>query len=119
MKSYYISSINLWVLGVCGVVSQGTKEKIRTEFKKQVSTAKDVVVLDEWTAPLIVVESSKSNWETGKIGSAAIKTVSQWKHSFFNSISDKTNSKIVSETNSDENIFEKNKKIMKKFVKTI
>lgn len=56
MKSYYISSINLWVLRVCGVVSQDTKEKIRTEFKKQVSTAKDVVVLDEWTAPLTVVE---------------------------------------------------------------
>lgn len=61
MKSYYISSINLWVLGVCGVVSQDTKEKIRTEFKKQVSTAKDVVVLDEWTAPLTVVESLKNN----------------------------------------------------------
>ncbi|QZN93806.1 hypothetical protein KZE55_04580 [Limosilactobacillus panis] len=61
MKSYYISSINLWVLGVYGVVSQDTKEKIRTEFKKQVSTAKDVVVLDEWTAPLTVVESLKNN----------------------------------------------------------
>lgn len=61
MKSYYISSINLWVLGVCGVVSQDTKEKIRTEFKKQVSTAKDVVVLDECTAPLTVVESLKNN----------------------------------------------------------
>lgn len=61
MKSYYISSINLWVLGVRGVVSQDTKEKIRTEFKKQVSTAKDVVVLDECTAPLTVVESLKND----------------------------------------------------------
>lgn len=61
MKSYYISSINLWVLGVCGVVSQDTKEKIRTEFKKQVSTAKDVVVLDECIAPLTVVESLKNS----------------------------------------------------------
>lgn len=61
MKSYYISSINLWVLGVHGIVSQGTKEKIRTEFKKQVSTAKDIVVLDESIAPLIIVESLKKN----------------------------------------------------------
>ncbi len=57
MKSYYISSINLWVLTVHGIVSQEVKEKIRTEFKKQVSTAKDVIVLDENIAPLTIVES--------------------------------------------------------------
>lgn len=63
MKSYYISSINLWVLGVHGIVSQDIKEKIRTEFKKQVSTAKDIVVLDESIAPLIIVESSNEDKE--------------------------------------------------------
>lgn len=63
MKSYYISSINLWVLGVHGIVSQDTREKIRTEFKKQVSTAKDIVVLDESIAPLIIVESSNDDKE--------------------------------------------------------
>lgn len=57
MKSYYIESINLWILCVNAdcFVDANTKDNIRDNWRQQVHTAEDVVVLDESIAPLEVI----------------------------------------------------------------
>lgn len=57
MKSYYIESINLWILcvNVDCLVDANTKDSIREQWRQQVHTAEDVVVLDKTIAPLEVI----------------------------------------------------------------
>lgn len=60
MKSYYIESINLWILCVSTdrFVDAETKDAIKKQWRQQVHTAKDVVVIDKLIAPLEVVGKS-------------------------------------------------------------
>ncbi|KAF0445602.1 hypothetical protein GBO93_09315 [Pediococcus acidilactici] len=53
MKSYYIESINLWIICVNtdSFVDAKTKDTIRKQWRQQVHTAEDVVVLDQSIAP--------------------------------------------------------------------
>ncbi|NEZ68790.1 hypothetical protein EUZ09_01895 [Pediococcus pentosaceus] len=53
MKSYYIESINLWIICVNAdrFVDAKTKDAIRKQWRQQVHTAKDVVVIDQFIAP--------------------------------------------------------------------
>lgn len=56
MKSYYIKSINLWIISVnTDLLSSDTKENIRKQWLKQVHTAKDVVVIDQSIAPIEII----------------------------------------------------------------
>lgn len=57
MKSYYIKSINLWIISVnIGLLSSDAKENIRKEWLKQVHSAKDVVVIDQSIAPFEIID---------------------------------------------------------------
>ncbi|KAF0335214.1 hypothetical protein GBO93_09565 [Pediococcus acidilactici] len=60
MKSYYIESINLWIIcvNVDGHVDAKIKDAIRKEWRKQVHTAKDIVVLDQSIAPFEFIGKS-------------------------------------------------------------
>ncbi|MDL2063374.1 hypothetical protein [Lactiplantibacillus paraplantarum] len=53
LKSYYIESINLWIICVNAdkFVDAKTKDAIRKQWRQQVHTAEDVVVLDQSIAP--------------------------------------------------------------------
>ncbi|MCT4459758.1 hypothetical protein EFS33_05450 [Lactiplantibacillus plantarum] len=53
MRSYYIESINLWIICVNAdkFVDMNTKDAIRKQWRQQVHTAEDVVVLDQSIAP--------------------------------------------------------------------
>lgn len=60
LKSYYIKSINLWIISVnIGLLSSDAKENIRKEWLKQVHTAKDVVVIDQSIAPFEIIDDLK------------------------------------------------------------
>ena len=62
MKSYYIKSINLWIISVnAGLLSSDVKENIRKQWLKQVHTAKDVVVIDQSIAPIEIIDDEKAN----------------------------------------------------------
>lgn len=68
MKSYYIESINLWIICVntnCFVDAE-TKDAIRKEWREQVHTAKDVVVIDQLIAPFEFVGKSGTTIDTDK-----------------------------------------------------
>lgn len=66
MKSYYIESINLWIICVntnCFVDAE-TKDAIRKEWREQVHTAKDVVVIDQLIAPFEFIGKSSATIDT-------------------------------------------------------
>ncbi|WP_322192017.1 hypothetical protein [Limosilactobacillus fermentum] len=56
MKSYYVREINLWIISVNGLLSSDAKENIKKEWRKQVRTAKDVVVIDHSIAPFEIID---------------------------------------------------------------
>ena len=64
LKSYYIESINLWILCVDCLVDANTKDSIREQWRQQVHTAEDVVVLDKTIAPLEVISKSGATIDT-------------------------------------------------------
>ena len=64
MKSYYIESINLWIICVNNFVDAKTKDAIRKEWREQVHTAKDVVVIDQLIAPFEFVGKSGTTIDT-------------------------------------------------------
>ncbi len=66
MKSYYIQSINLWIICVNAnkFVDMKTKDAIRKQWRQQVHTAKDVVVLDESIAPFEFIGKSGATIDT-------------------------------------------------------
>ncbi|GAB6198186.1 hypothetical protein DmLsi_32740 [Lactiplantibacillus plantarum] len=66
MKSYYIQSINLWIICVNAnkFVDMKTKDAIRKQWRQQVHTAEDVVVLDESIAPFEFIGKSGATIDT-------------------------------------------------------
>ncbi|WP_236721851.1 hypothetical protein [Lactiplantibacillus plantarum] len=66
LKSYYIQSINLWIICVNAnkFVDMKTKDAIRKQWRQQVHTAKDVVVLDESIAPFEFIGKSGATIDT-------------------------------------------------------
>lgn len=76
MKSYYIESINLWILYVNCLVDVNTKNKIREQWRQQVHTAEDVVVLDKTIAPLEVIGKSGVTIDTETV----VKAIKQSKY---------------------------------------
>ncbi len=66
MKSYYIQSINLWIICVNAnkFVDIKTKDAIRKQWRQQVHTAEDVVVLDESIAPFEFIGKSGATIDT-------------------------------------------------------
>lgn len=60
LKSYYIESINLWIICVNadGHVDAKIKDAIRKQWRQQVHTAEDVVVLDQSIAPFEFIGKS-------------------------------------------------------------
>ena len=66
MKSYYIESINLWILCVNAgcFIDEDTKDNIRDNWRQQVHTAEDIVVLDGLIAPLEVISKSDATIDT-------------------------------------------------------
>ncbi|AGL64404.2 hypothetical protein BV242_11795 [Lactiplantibacillus plantarum] len=66
MKSYYIESINLWIICVNAdkFVDMKTKDAIRKQWRQQVHTAKDVVVLDQSIAPFEFIGKSDATVDT-------------------------------------------------------
>ncbi|QBX94259.1 hypothetical protein DVH03_07900 [Lactiplantibacillus plantarum] len=75
MKSYYIESINLWIICVNAdhFVDVKTKDAIRKQWRQQVHTAKDVVVLDQFIAPFEFIGKSCATIDT----EAVVKTIKQ------------------------------------------
>ncbi|MCS8620204.1 hypothetical protein [Lactiplantibacillus plantarum] len=61
MKSYYIESINLWIIQVNGILDRQQKDALRDVWHKQIGVTDKVVVLDETIAPLEVI-SGKLTW---------------------------------------------------------
>ena len=64
LKSYYIESINLWIICVNRFVDDETKDAIRKQWRQQVHTAKDVVVIDQLIAPFEFVGKSGTTIDT-------------------------------------------------------
>ena len=66
MRSYYIESINLWIICVNAdhFVDAKTKDAIRKQWRQQVHTAKDVVVLDQFIAPFEFIGESGATVDT-------------------------------------------------------
>ncbi|WP_261978627.1 hypothetical protein [Lactiplantibacillus plantarum] len=66
LKSYYIQSINLWIICVNAnkFVDIKTKDAIRKQWRQQVHTAEDVVVLDESIAPFEFIGKSGATIDT-------------------------------------------------------
>ncbi|CDN29012.1 hypothetical protein predicted by Glimmer/Critica [Lactiplantibacillus plantarum] len=66
MKSYYIESINLWIICVNAdnFVDTKTKDAIRKQWRQQVHTAEDVVVFDESIAPFEFIGKSGATIDT-------------------------------------------------------
>ncbi|ANM75102.1 hypothetical protein EL800_00205 [Lactiplantibacillus plantarum] len=64
MKSYYIESINLWIICVGGFADTKVKDNIRKQWRQQVHTAEDVVVLDESIAPFEFIGKSGATIDT-------------------------------------------------------
>ncbi|WP_235017477.1 hypothetical protein [Pediococcus acidilactici] len=66
LKSYYIESINLWIICVntdCFVDAK-TKDAIRKQWRQQVHTAEDVVVIDQFIAPFEFIGKSGATIDT-------------------------------------------------------
>ncbi|WP_236719977.1 hypothetical protein [Lactiplantibacillus plantarum] len=66
LRSYYIESINLWIICVNAdkFVDMKTKDTIRKQWRQQVHTAEDVVVLDESIAPFEFIGKSGATIDT-------------------------------------------------------
>lgn len=66
MKSYYIESIDLWVLSIKSVLKGEARNAIAESFKKQSDKIHDVVVVDAAVAPIEIIKESKdhSTFET-------------------------------------------------------
>lgn len=66
LRSYYIESINLWIICVNAdkFVDMKTKDAIRKQWRQQVHTAEDVVVLDESIAPFEFIGKSGATIDT-------------------------------------------------------
>ncbi|WP_407634550.1 hypothetical protein [Lactiplantibacillus plantarum] len=66
LKSYYIESINLWIICVNAdkFVDMKTKDAIRKQWRQQVHTAEDVVVLDQSIAPFEFIGKSDATVDT-------------------------------------------------------
>jgi DNA transposition AAA+ family ATPase len=66
LKSYYIESINLWIICVNAdrFVDAKTKDAIRKQWRQQVHTAKDVVVIDQFIAPFEFIGKSSATIDT-------------------------------------------------------
>lgn len=64
LKSYYIESINLWIICVDGFADTKVKDNIRKQWCQQVHTAEDVVVLDESIAPFEFIGKSGATIDT-------------------------------------------------------
>ncbi|MCT3305806.1 hypothetical protein EFP47_16730 [Lactiplantibacillus pentosus] len=66
MRSYYIESINLWIICVNAdhFVDAKTKDAIRKQWRQQVHTAEDVVVLDQSIAPFKFIGKSGATIDT-------------------------------------------------------
>lgn len=66
MKSYYIESINLWIICVNAdnFVDMKIKDTIRKQWRQQVHTAEDVVVLDQSIAPFEFISKSGATIDT-------------------------------------------------------
>lgn len=66
MRSYYIESINLWIICVNAdkFVDMNTKDAIRKQWRQQVHTAEDVVVLDQSIAPFEFIGKSGATIDT-------------------------------------------------------
>ncbi|MCE6032196.1 hypothetical protein ACA593_03860 [Lactiplantibacillus pentosus] len=66
LKSYYIESINLWIICVNAdnFVDMKTKDAIRKQWRHQVHTAEDVVVLDQSIAPFEFIGKSGATIDT-------------------------------------------------------
>ncbi|MGA3512435.1 hypothetical protein ACE5SX_12690 [Lactiplantibacillus plantarum] len=61
LKSYYIESINLWIIHFNGILDQQQKDAIINMWHKQIGATDKVVVLDKTIAPLEVI-SGKLTW---------------------------------------------------------
>lgn len=57
MKSYYIESIDLWVLSVHSVLDGKTRNAIAESFKKQSDKIHDVAVIDAIVAPIEIISA--------------------------------------------------------------
>lgn len=57
MKSYYIESIDLWVLSINSVLDEKTRNTIAESFKKQSDKIHDVVVVDATVAPIEIISA--------------------------------------------------------------
>ncbi|WP_057194920.1 hypothetical protein [Limosilactobacillus fermentum] len=57
MKSYYIESIDLWVLSINSVLKGEVRNAIAESFKKQSDKIHDVVVLDATVAPIEIISA--------------------------------------------------------------
>lgn len=83
MKSYYIESINLWIICVNtdNFVDMQTKDAIRKQWCQQVHTAEDVVVLDQSIAPFEFIGKSGATIDTETV----VKAIKQpeLKHEHF------------------------------------
>ncbi|WP_265481186.1 hypothetical protein [Lactiplantibacillus plantarum] len=84
LKSYYIESINLWIICVNAdrYIDAKTKDAIRKQWRQQVHTAKDVVVLDQFIAPFEFIGKSDATIDTETVVKA-IKQ-SELKHEHLN-----------------------------------
>lgn len=82
MKSYYIQSINLWIICVNAnkFVDMKTKDAIRKQWRQQVHTAEDVVVLDESIAPLEVIGKPGATIDTETVVKAIKQTELKHEH---------------------------------------
>lgn len=61
MKSYYIESINLWIIRFNGILNRQQKDALRNMWHKQIGVTDKVVVLDKTIAPLEVI-SDELTW---------------------------------------------------------
>ncbi len=60
MKSYYIESIDLWVLVINSVIDEKTRNTIAESFKRKSDKIHDVVVVDATVAPIEIIPNRKT-----------------------------------------------------------
>ncbi|MEK1434816.1 hypothetical protein HCZ13_01880 [Limosilactobacillus fermentum] len=57
MKSYYIESIDLWVLSINSVIDGKTRNAIAESFKRKSDKIHDVIVVDATVAPIEIISA--------------------------------------------------------------
>lgn len=57
MKSYYIESIDLWVLSINSVIDGKTRNAIAESFKRHSDKIHDVLVVDATVAPIEIISA--------------------------------------------------------------